>query len=66
MAAQLGAKVNINPIEVLAVAVNLAPELDSTNINVDPIEPGSKNASHAPAKTPRRETPAAAAVAFAS
>jgi hypothetical protein len=44
--------VNINPIEVLAVAVNLAPELDSTNINVDPIEPGSKNASHAPAKTP--------------
>lgn len=60
------AEVNINPIEVLAVTVNRAPELDSTNINVAPTEPGSENASHAPAKTPRRETPAAAAVAFAS
>jgi putative transposase len=60
------AEVNINPLEVLAVTVNQAPALDSTNTNAEPTELGLKNASHASAKTPRRETPAAAAVAFAS
>jgi putative transposase len=60
------AQVNINPIEVLAVTVNQAPAFDSTIIDVGPTEPGSKNASHASAKTPRRETPAAAAAALAS
>jgi putative transposase len=60
------AEVNINPIEVLAVTVNPAPALDASNIPVVSPELASKNASHATARTPRRETPAAAAVAFAS
>jgi putative transposase len=60
------AQVNINPIEVLAVTVNQAPTLGATNILVVSPELASKDASHATASTPRRETPAAAAVAFAS
>jgi putative transposase len=60
------AEVNINPIEVLAVTVNAAPTLEAPNMSVVSPELASKNASHATAKTPRRETPAAAAAAFAS
>lgn len=60
------AEVNINPIEVLAVTVNPAPAPDATNSPAVSPQLASKNASHATARTPRRETPAAAAVAFAS
>jgi putative transposase len=60
------AEVNINPIEVLAVTVNAAPTHEAPNMSVVSPETASKNASHATAKTPRRETPAAAAVALAS
>jgi hypothetical protein len=58
--------VSINPIEVLAVTVNHAIQDDLANTNVASTEPHSKNASHTTAQTPRRETPAAAAVALAS
>jgi putative transposase len=59
-------EVSINPIEVLAVTVNHAPGLDSSNVIADPTETGSQNAPHAAAKTPRREALAAAAMAFAT
>ena len=60
------AEVNINPLEILAVTVNQAPTLDATNIPVVSPELASKNASHDTASTPRRETLAAAAIAFAT
>lgn len=60
------AEVNINPLEVLAVTVNQPPTLDATNIPIVAPDVASENASHATASTPRREMPAAAAVAFAS
>ena len=59
-------EVTINPIEVLAVAVNQAAAVDLTNSGGAHAEQDLKNASHATAQTPRRETLAAAAIAFAS
>jgi hypothetical protein len=58
--------VNINPLEVLAVTVNGESEIDSMNTKGDTPDPEPKNASHAAAHTPRRDAPAAAAVAIAS
>lgn len=60
------AEVHINPLEVLAVTVNQGREVDLTNSIAGSAEPDSKNASHATAQTPRRETLAAAAIALAS